>query len=195
MNRKSLLGAGCFSLGLVWALVALLPTLADAEVGGLDRGADVVNSPLVATTYITVNFPGLDAVDYNLGDARCDAIRDNVLPFDQCTIRAAIQNANATPGPVTIIVPAATYNLVITGTNEDAAATGDLDITKDVTILGAGAGSTIIQWSSTVSNTSRDNVFHIIAGMVTISGVTIQGGYSAHVIGGGVRVNAGATLN
>src|SRR5437667_8068717 len=102
MKRKALLGAVCLSLGLVCALVALLPTLADAAVGTTIGGADAVNSPLVATTYITVNFPGLDAVDYNLGDGRCDAIHDNVLPFDQCTLRAAIQTANATVGAVTI---------------------------------------------------------------------------------------------
>jgi len=42
-------------------------------------------------------------------------------------------------------VPAGTYTLTIPGANEDANQTGDLDITSDLTINGAGAHSTVIQ--------------------------------------------------
>src|SRR5262245_38281091 len=48
-----------------------------------------------------------------------------------CTLRAAIQEANAHPndasGPDSISLPAGTYTFTRTGANEDAANTGDLD--------------------------------------------------------------------
>src|SRR5438046_1414468 len=47
-------------------------------------------------------------------------------------------------GADTITLPAGTYTLAIAGAGEDAAATGDLDITGSLTINGAGAATTII---------------------------------------------------
>jgi len=64
------------------------------------------------------------------------------------SLRAAITAANATAGHDTITVPAGTYVLTVNGRFEDGNATGDLDITDDVTIQGAGAGQTIIVGSS-----------------------------------------------
>ena len=58
----------------------------------------------------------------------------------QGTLRQYIQNANAIPGPTTATVPAGTYSLDIAGTDEDAALTGDLDVTESLTLIGAGAG-------------------------------------------------------
>jgi len=54
----------------------------------------------------------------------------------ECTVRAAIQEANTTDGVDTINVSAGTYTLTIPGVGENAAAVGDLDITKDLTIIG-----------------------------------------------------------
>src|SRR5437870_4786616 len=64
------------------------------------------------------------------------------------SLREAVIAANASVGPHTILLSAGTYNLTIDGPSEDLAATGDLDITNDVTITGAGAGSTTIAHSS-----------------------------------------------
>jgi subtilisin-like proprotein convertase family protein len=67
---------------------------------------------------------------------------------DNRSLRARVQIANTTEGDNTIRVPAGTYNLTRTGTSEDNAATGDLDITpfpddpnadNDLTIVGAGS--------------------------------------------------------
>jgi CSLREA domain-containing protein len=80
-----------------------------------------------------------DAVDTNPGDGVCADGSGN------CTLRAAIMEANALPGADTITLPAGTYILTIPGINEDAAATGDLDITADLTINGADTASTIIR--------------------------------------------------
>ena len=56
--------------------------------------------------------------------------------------RAAIQEANALTGADVIQVPAGVFTLNIAGAGEDASATGDLDITEDLTLIGAGAAST-----------------------------------------------------
>jgi len=103
------------------------------------------------------------------------------------TLRAAIQEANALPGDDDIILPAGVVQLLISGTDEDAAATGDLDITSNVTITGAGAGVTIIDFND------LDRLFEVFSGAtVTIRNVTLQDGdaAAANQNGGGIR-NAG----
>ena len=65
-----------------------------------------------------------DGVDANPGDGLC------ATAAGDCTLRAAIQESNALPGADVIFVPGAVYTLTIPGTGEDAAATGDLDITE-----------------------------------------------------------------
>jgi CSLREA domain-containing protein len=98
-----------------------------------------------------------------------------------CSLREAIIAANASPGDDTIALPAGTYVLTITGTGEDAAVTGDLDIFAQgaVTITGAGPDNTIIDAGSI------DRVFHIHTGYpVAIAGVTVKGGAVAGDGGG-----------
>jgi CSLREA domain-containing protein len=105
----------------------------------------------------------------------------------QCTLRAAVQAANATSDAV-IIVPAGIYTL----DGGSGADTGDLQITKPVTIIGAerigGAAATVV-----VGFNNR--VFDIASPGVTIRGVVVTGG-SAGVLGlgGGIRVRLGAGL-
>src|SRR5438105_4347922 len=65
---------------------------------------------------LTVTTP-LDVIDPN----------DGLL-----SLREAIIRSNATPGQETIALPAGTYRLTLAGAYEDAAATGDLDITDHV---------------------------------------------------------------
>jgi hypothetical protein len=90
----------------------------------------------------------------------------------------------------TIVLPANTYLLTLTGSGEDAAATGDLDITGNVTIFGAGAGSTIIDASAL-----DDRVFQVISSTSTLqlNDVTIRNGTVVSGDGGGVY-NAGTLV-
>src|SRR4026209_794317 len=76
-----------------------------------------------------------------------DAVIDGVCASAEglCTLRAAVQEAEATVAPDVINVPAGKYTLKITGIFENNGAAGDLDITRDLTINGAGVGKTIIQ--------------------------------------------------
>src|SRR5206468_2703674 len=79
-----------------------------------------------------------DQVDANPGDSLCAAVDGT------CTLRAAVMEANALPGSDTITLPAGNFNLTISGSNEDASATGDLDITDAVIITGAGPTSALL---------------------------------------------------
>jgi CSLREA domain-containing protein len=74
-----------------------------------------------------------DAVDANPGDAVC------ATAGGACTLRAAVQEANGLPGPDEVDIPAGTYRLAIDGAGEDAATTGDLDVTEQLTVIGASA--------------------------------------------------------
>lgn len=112
-----------------------------------------------------------------------------------CSLREAIVRAN-TSGADEIAVPAGTYKLTIAGSDEDLAATGDLDIRTSVIIRGAGARETIVDGGGI------DRVFHTPSQFtstpysVGISGVTITGGSVRDTIGGGILHEADtATLN
>ncbi len=68
--------------------------------------------------------------------------------------------ADARGGSNTINLPSGTYTLTIAGANEDASATGDLDITSNLTIKGAGSSNTIIDGNS------LDRVIQVLQGKV-----------------------------
>ena len=95
----------------------------------------------------------------------------------QISLRSAIMAADTHKGSNTIIVPAGTFTLTIPGANEDASATGDLDVKGKVTIKGAGSGST------TVNGNSLDRVFEVLSGNVTIQKLTIVGGLASEGAG------------
>lgn len=107
------------------------------------------------------------------------------------TLRAAVQQANALVGSDTITLPAGTFLLNLFGDGEQAAARGDLDITDDLTITGAGADLT------NLDGLGQDRVFDILAGATAvISGVKIYGGtaINAQEDGGGIRNQGALTL-
>lgn len=87
------------------------------------------------------------------------------------SLRSAIQETNTVIGEAIIALPAGTYSLTREGTGEDLSSTGDLDINDHLTIMGAGADSTIIDGSA------LDRIFHVAPSVtLVISGVTIQNG-------------------
>ena len=99
------------------------------------------------------------------------------------SLRAAIQEANALAGDDVIILQSGTYTLTRTGTGEDASFTGDLDVTSNLVILGAGAGRTFIDANEI------DRVLDVRPGAnLVLSGVTIRNG--AEINAAGIR-NAG----
>ena len=121
-----------------------------------------------------------------------------------CSLREAIRAANASAGPHTIMIPAGTYTLSIAGADENAAATGDLDILQSMSLIGAGSGSTIIQAGASAGS-GIDKVFSVnpnfdTALNVTFSGMTIRygknsSGYFGDGFGGGLDFEASGTGN
>jgi CSLREA domain-containing protein len=125
------------------------------------------------TTTFTVNTV-LDQIDDNAGDGNCHTAAGH------CSLRAAVMEANA-GSSATIVVPAGTYTLTLTGN-------GDLELRQDITLNGAGSNLTIIQgnpagWTDRILRI-RNNA------NATINGVTIRYGHAAD-FGGGIYVVTG----
>ncbi len=106
-----------------------------------------------------------------------------------CSLREAIVAANAAAGADMItFAPNGTFQLTIAGANENAAATGDLDITQALTIVGNGTANTIVQAGSTASN-GIDKVFSVnpafnAAFATSISGLTMRFGRNPSTFNG-----------
>jgi CSLREA domain-containing protein len=123
---------------------------------------------------------------------------DELNGDDDCSLREAIRAANtnsvvsgcaAGSGTDTIILPSGTYTLTMIGTMEDSALTGDLDITDDLTVIGDGASTTIIDGNGSIT---RDRVFHIVGtNSVAFSGIAIQDGNTGGGANGGGLLNYG----
>jgi CSLREA domain-containing protein len=130
-----------------------------------------------AATFVATT--GADGVDAVPGDGVC------ATAASTCTLRAAIQEANALSGADSIVLPADTYTLNPSAGGEDAAASGDLDITGSLTITGPAVGR------ATVSG-NGDRVFDIFApAVVVLTRLTIQSGNAAGTTAGGGIRNAG----
>ena len=126
-----------------------------------------------------VNTP-VDTHDASAGNGACADSGGN------CSLRAAIEEANTSGTPTTINVPAGTFNVSL----------GELSVApnggRTITISGAGAANTIINQTD-----GTNRVFNIdwnSAGStnVTISGVTIQGGHDIADTFGGAGILAGS---
>jgi CSLREA domain-containing protein len=198
-KRRRVLRALAHPRRLALAVLALALVL--AALTGL-TGALAAPSTTFAVTSTA------DAVDVNVGDGIC---RTGV---NTCTLRAAIQEANASGAADTIDVPAGVYVLGIGGaivdpveptepaepligctTVDTGAHEGDHDIACPLTINGAGPGLTIVDGGSPPfgappEQTARDRLLeiHAAAGAVTIRGLTLRNGY--HPEAGGAVANA-----
>jgi hypothetical protein len=141
---------------------------------------------------------------------------------NDCSLRGAIIRANSNPGADVVIVnllPATTYNLTLANAlQENASATGDLDITTSlhgVIIVGggsSGANATTIDAAGLNTGNMRDRAFNLTAAGVNVSfqNLRIQNGkaaddgtsgmstnpanQNANRFGGGI-LNKGGTLN
>src|SRR2546425_7082963 len=92
-------------------------------------------APAAAGTTITVNTTN----DELAVDGNC-SLREAITAANS---DAAVDACSAGNGADTVVVPGGTYNLTIPGGDEYGNATGDLDIRGDVTVQGAGAGTTV----------------------------------------------------
>jgi hypothetical protein len=140
--------------------------------------------PLSAATFSVNTFQ--DAADASPGDGAC------ATAAGSCSLRASIQESNALDGADTIVLAAGTYTLSLAGANEDASATGDLDIADDLVINGASAAdpaATVIEGGGQ-AGILQDRILDIVGAAgrpitVTLNGLTVQGGYQNFAAFGG----------
>ena len=137
-------------------------------------------APVRAGTTINVNST-LDVID--AGDGKC-TLREAVIAANTDTASGvAAGECPAGSGADTIVLPAGAFLLVIAPSGPDSATTGDLNVTANVTIIGAGEASTTID-ASPIS----DRVFDVTANQFTLSQLRIQHGRAAGA-GGGVNLH------
>ena len=114
--------------------------------------------------------------------------QDGVCDAD-CSLREAIVRTTSTPGS-TVVIPAGTYDLTLVGNNEDISDTGDLDITTDTTVIGAGARTTIVR------DQNGDRIFDVLgSSTVTISELTMRDGGGTSPVNGGVSQGGGIEMS
>jgi hypothetical protein len=162
---------------ITWSVLMLFILLGGVFLNFTQHAASP--QPLFVTTF------DVDRNDDLAGASAC-----TVAPND-CSLRGAIiaANADANADPVIInLQPATTYNLTLTNaTQENNAATGDLDITTtlhSVTIAGGGSSgpnASIIDASALNTGNVRDRVFHITNSNITaiFQDVLIRNGKAA----------------
>ena len=132
------------------------------------------------TTHVFAVTTTADTVDNFTGDGICaDA-------SSQCSLRAAVQEADQLGGSSVINVPAGTYTLSL----------GQLLFTANISLVGAGARTTSIIQGGV------QRVIEVSAGTSSISGVLIQGGDTLsnsgepnEGVGGGIWVDSPGTLS
>lgn len=170
----------------------------------ISRGSSILRHSLAIIVALLVALAAGGSQPAQAANIVVNTTDDELNSDSDCSLREAITAANtdaavdactAGSGPDTITLPAGTYTLSIVGTNEDSAADGDLDVTDDLTINGAGAATTIIDGNGAVTG---ERVFHVdpaSAGItVDISGVTIRGGDDSSGFGGAGALSRGGTL-
>jgi len=153
----------------------------------------IAAAPAFAANFIVTNTTH-DLPDEAPGDGTC-----KVADGGTCTLRAAIMESNALPGADVVILPASAHiTLSIAGRNEDAAATGDLDITGALTISTFGAVAP--DQRPIIDADGIDRVFDLRsgAGDVTIRYVRVIRGAATTAdsfLGGGIQVGSVSFLH
>lgn len=160
----------------LFARTLLVAALGAALTGAGPASATTPRRPAGGPTF-TVNSLADVVGAAPLTNDTCETASGNGI----CTLRAAIMEANHSPnGPATINLPAGLYALAIPKAGPNGEATGDLNITASLNIVGAGAEKVVLDGSG------LDRLIHIGPFItVTISGLTLRNGSSD--VGGGLR--------
>jgi hypothetical protein len=118
---------------------------------------------------LTITSPLGDLADFDLTDGDADVIPGN--SDDDITLRAAIQEANVAGGERYIFLPSTTLDLTLTS---GPTSSGDLDISGNVKIIGAGAGASVID----ASGLSQERHFEVLPGngSLHLERLTLTGG-------------------
>ena len=157
---KGLLRISLFRLSLVLAALSLMSGCALELIGSAGNGE-------VAKVFDFEVTPVADGSDANPGDGVCATVNGT------CTLRAAVEEANATPGSQTIGLSNGTTS--ITG--------GEIIVTDDVSITGESQGLT------TVDAGTLSRFFNVTSGQLQLNSMTLQ--YGTGEQGGAVLIDGG----
>ncbi|NEO55449.1 MAG: DUF4347 domain-containing protein [Okeania sp. SIO3B5] len=152
-----------------------------------------LKSALAFTPEVRASYPGV------LANIVVDTTDDVVDDSDGViSLREAIIEANSTPEDDTIQLTAgATYNLTISGSDEDAAATGDLDIVAgggEITVISEGEEQAVINAGGETG--INDRVFHVLEGAaLQLENVEVTDGFVTRSNGGGIYNSGTLTIN
>ena len=159
--------------------------------------------PRAVPAAFNLMLPFATTLDVDRSDDTAAASACTPAPND-CSLRGAVINSNADVGamPVTInLQPATTYTLTLTNaTQENAAATGDLDINTSlhaVNIVGGGSSgpnASIIDAGGLNVGSARDRAFQITGSnvVVTFQDLVIRNGRAADDGTSGASTNPAA---
>lgn len=162
--------------------------------------ACLVVSPVVVAREFRVNSTR-DRVDASPGDGVCSA------EGKECTLRAAIQESNASSGYDTVLVPFDVYFLETIGqAGEDDSARGDLDVREALELRGIPSGfpdaDRAVITNSFAFDPRMDRLLDIHAGSpqqpVRIDSIEFSFGHTAESVGGGgvlVRATAASEFS
>ncbi len=159
----------------------------------------ILKNNLVHAKVFRVN-AAIDHNDLSPGNGLCVSFLLPIIPpffVPYCTLRAAIEEANALPGPDIILLGSTTYRITSEGRLEDACFSGDLDIVDDLQIVGGGVNATFIDANGLdrVIDVIGTNTKVDLIGVTLINGEidgTAEGGHGG---GAGVRNSGALTLN
>jgi hypothetical protein len=163
------------------------------DVGAFElQGGGGVGSGLVEGDTVVVNSsadaalddPGAEVCDTGttISGGSEDAVGEVGTDEPTCTLRAAVQATNNAAGVQTIVLPAGTYALTLEG--DGGAEVGDLEVTDELELIGAGTDVTTID-----AEGLGDRIFEVVAAAaLSITDVTLTGAaLGAH--GGAVLVD------
>lgn len=199
--------------GILANVLSVFPNLtADQQEQALTAGVVDLGAPGADNTYGLGRIDGVLVYRWLIDNGftpqtgaklMVNTVEDTTTDNAHCSLRAAVLAANgnvavggcpAGTGIDTIVFDPSlprplTITLTLTGTNEDAAQTGDLDVTGPLIIDGGHDPAQVI-----VDGGHADRVIDVLPGAnMTLGGVTVSNGAAARGEGGGIR-NAGVLI-
>jgi hypothetical protein len=192
---------------IVWSLLTL-GVLFGASLGYIPSASSSsaerrMATPRAFAAASNLNLALATTLDVDRADDTAAATACTAAPND-CSLRGAIIAANADAGATPVIInlqPATTYNLTLTNaTQENSAATGDLDITTNLhalTIAGGGSSgpnASVIDAAGLNAGSVRDRAFHVTGSgvAVTFQDLVIRNGRAADDGTSGASTNPAA---
>lgn len=153
---------------------------------------------MLATVAVTTTNDVVDTVETDINNLAGNPGTDGFVSLCE-----AIIAANTTSGADTINLAAGAHTISLAGTAENAAATGDFDITESLTLVGVGQGTNPVT-DTIIDGGGSDRVFQVFSGVTAVfQDMTIQNGTTfdngtttATALGGGIlSTSANITLD